>query len=176
MWSNCTIPLSSTAVEVNSLGTMIKSNKERLTQNSLLGSVLCPYCSHGISSPEEYDYQPNRIMQSIRPPFSIAKTTKNTNLGFYKLLKAQFQALDFDIFLEEHNPGRTPVKHIRGWLCQLWCVLGIIVNNLASSAESTTAHPNEMSATAYFVPRAMSTRSKCINSRCSCARRWMGCS
>ena len=81
---------------------IIKSNKERLAQNSLLGSVLCPYCSHGISSPEEYDYQPNRIM---RPPFSIPKTTKNTNLGFYKLQKAQFQALDFDIFLGEHSPG-----------------------------------------------------------------------
>ena len=83
---------------------MIKNNKERLTQNSLLESVLYPYCSHGISSQEEYDYQPNRIMQPMRPPFSIPKTTKNTNLGFYKLQKAQFQALDFDIFLEEHNP------------------------------------------------------------------------
>ena len=83
---------------------MIKNNKERLTQNSLLESVLYPYCSHGISSQEEYDYQPNRIMQPMRPPYSIPKTTKNTNLGFYKLQKAQFQALDFDIFLEEHNP------------------------------------------------------------------------
>ena len=33
----------------------------------------------------------------------------------------------------------------------------IIVNKLASIAESTTAHPNEMSANAYFMPRAMST-------------------
>ena len=51
---------------------------------------------------------------------------------------------------------RTPVKHIRGWLCQPWCVLEIIVNKLASIAESITAYPNEMSANAYFMPRAMS--------------------
>ena len=42
-------------------------------------------------------------------------------------------------------------------MCQLWCVLEIIVNKLASIAESTTAHHNEMSANAYFMPRAMST-------------------
>ena len=42
-------------------------------------------------------------------------------------------------------------------MCQLWCVLEIIVNKLATIAESTTAHPNEMSAIAYFMPRAMST-------------------
>ena len=47
-------------------------------------------------------------------------------------------------------------------------------------AESTTAHPNEMSPNAYFMPRAVSTcmctASKCINLRCSCARCQMGCS
>ena len=42
-------------------------------------------------------------------------------------------------------------------MCQLWCVLEIIVNKLATIAKSTTAHPNEMSANAYFMPRAMST-------------------
>ena len=42
-------------------------------------------------------------------------------------------------------------------MCQLWCVLEIIVNKLASIAESTTAHPNGMSANACFMPRAMST-------------------
>ena len=30
---------------------------------------------------------------------------KTTNLGFYILQKALFQALDFDIFVEEHDPG-----------------------------------------------------------------------
>ena len=42
-------------------------------------------------------------------------------------------------------------------MCNLSCVLEIIVNKLALIAESTTAHPNEMSANAYFMPRAMST-------------------
>ena len=42
-------------------------------------------------------------------------------------------------------------------MCQLWCVLEIIVNKLASIAESTTAYPNEMSVNAYFMPRPMST-------------------
>ena len=56
-----------------------------------------------------------------------------------------------------------------------------IVNKLASIAESTTAHPNEMQiGNAYFMPRALSTcmctASKCINLRCSCAIRQMGCS
>ena len=37
------------------------------------------------------------------------------------------------------------------------CVLEIIVDKLASIAESTTAHPNEMSANIYFMSRAMST-------------------
>ena len=37
------------------------------------------------------------------------------------------------------------------------CVLENIVNKMASIAESTTAHPNEMSAVAYFMPTAMST-------------------
>ena len=50
------------------------------------------------------------------------------------------------------------MKHIRGCLCQLWCVLENRVNKLASIAESTTAHPNEMQiVNAYFMPRAMST-------------------
>ena len=44
-----------------------------------------------------------------------------------------------------------------------------IVNKLASIAQFTTAHPNEMSVNVYFMPRAMSicklTASKCINSR-----------
>ena len=42
-------------------------------------------------------------------------------------------------------------------MCQQWCVLEIIVNKLAPIAESTTAHPNEMSANVYFMPRTMST-------------------
>ena len=42
-------------------------------------------------------------------------------------------------------------------MCQLWCVLEIIVNKLASITESTTAHPNEMSANACFMSGAMST-------------------
>ena len=41
-------------------------------------------------------------------------------------------------------------------MCQLWCVLEIIVNKLASIAESTIAHPDEMSVNAYFMPRAIS--------------------
>ena len=36
-------------------------------------------------------------------------------------------------------------------------MLEIIVIKLAKIAESTTAHPDEMSANAYFLPRAMST-------------------
>ena len=44
-----------------------------------------------------------------RHPFSAAPPPlqkKNPfNLGFYKLQKAPFQALDFDIFLKEHDPG-----------------------------------------------------------------------
>ena len=37
---------------------------------------------------------------------SVSQENKNTtNLGFSMLQKAPFQALDFDIFLEEHDPG-----------------------------------------------------------------------
>ena len=47
-------------------------------------------------------------------------------------------------------------------------------------AESTNAHPNEMSAIAYFMPRAMficiCTANKCINLWCICARSQMDCS
>ena len=39
----------------------------------------------------------------------------------------------------------------------MWCVLDIIVNKLASIAESTTANPNEMSANAYLKLTAIST-------------------
>ena len=60
------------------------------------------------------------------------------------------------------------------------CIKKNIVNTLVTIAESNTAHPNEMSANAYFMLRAMytcmCTASKCINSRYSCARRQMGCS
>ena len=42
-------------------------------------------------------------------------------------------------------------------MCQLWCVLEIIVNKFASIAKSITAQPSEMSANAYFMPRVMST-------------------
>ena len=33
----------------------------------------------------------------------------------------------------------------------VWCALEIIVNKLASIAESTTAHPKEMSVNAYIL-------------------------
>ena len=54
-------------------------------------------------------------------------------------------------------------------MCQLWCVLEIIVNKLASIVESTTAHLNEMSAIAYFMPRATSMSTCVLQANvCSC--------
>ena len=37
--------------------------------------------------------------------FSSVSPEKTTYLGFYMLQKAPLQALDFDIFVEEHDPG-----------------------------------------------------------------------
>ena len=39
-------------------------------------------------------------------------TTKTTYLGFYMLQTALFLALDFDIFLVEHDPGRKAHKRM----------------------------------------------------------------
>ena len=39
-------------------------------------------------------------LHSVPPP-----PQKNTNFGFDKLQKIPFQALDFAIFLGEHDPG-----------------------------------------------------------------------
>ena len=113
-------------------------------------------------------------LPSVPPP----PPPKNTNFGFDKLQKAPFQALDFAIFLGSMTPD--PCKaHKRMIAPAVMCIKKNIVNTLASIAESNTAHPNEMSANAYFMLRSMytcmCTASKCINSRCSCARRQMGC-
>ena len=37
---------------------------------------------------------------------------KTTNLGFYMLQKTPFQALDLDIFLEEHDPSKAHKRMI----------------------------------------------------------------
>ena len=58
------------------------------------------------------------------------------------------------------------------------CVLEIIVNKLVSIAEST-AHTMRCQLMPTLCPDLclfVCVASKCINSRCSCARRQMGCS
>ena len=50
--------------------------------------------------------------EGVAPYFQYHERN-TTRLGFYMLLNVPFQALDFDIFLDEDVPG-PPVKHKRG--------------------------------------------------------------
>ena len=100
---------------VKSSRSLKNTHKRWLTRNSLLGSVLCPYCSPWyIISRRIWLWNPIELCNpSVADPEGAALPQKKkkkyiyiyTNLGFYKLQKGPFHALDFDIFPGEHDPG-----------------------------------------------------------------------
>ena len=100
-------------------------------------------------------------------------------IGLYMLQEAPFQALDFDIFLEEHDPGPLYSTQEDDCVSAVVCIRNYS-KQIGFNCWMHHCPPHKMSANAYFMPIArsicMCLASKCINSRCSWARRQMGCS
>ena len=142
---------------------MLKNNhKGRLTRNSLLGPVLCPYCSPWyiicrrispikLCNPSLADPEVATPSLQYPPPPQFFLLT--WALIFSR--KHHFKPCILTFFWRSMTPD--PCKaHKRRNVPAVVCIRNYS-EKLASIAESTTAHHNEMSANAYFIPRAMYT-------------------
>ena len=88
---------------------MVKKQQilKKNTQRTIYPKQFIRVCAVPILLSLVYHLQKNMIIIPIElcnPLVADPEYQKNTNLGFYKLHKAPFQALDFDFFLGEHEP------------------------------------------------------------------------
>ena len=67
----------------------------------------------------------------MRPLPSVSQNPKTTNLGFYLLQNAPFQALDFTVFWRTMPPDHSKAYN-RMTSCASYGVLAILVKTLAS--------------------------------------------